>query len=167
MIKLPYRIGYWISQADDTGGDEADEAEQYALNNMITASAQELFTCETVQYIMRETVAYKEQWPQWQGDLDRVLKETDYAIKILNKYVDPKEVSGFKRHMITVAEAVALAFCEAEAAPAAVNESKFERMLSDFLHKLFGKKRDQYSIMGNISAKERDALLELRKALDL
>lgn len=112
LVSLPYRVGLFISQSDETGGDESDEAEMQALDNIITGYSQEVFGAETVQYVISETVSRKSEWDQWSKDLDGLDADCHRAIDILSNVVDDKEVSAFKNHLIEIGESVALAFRE-------------------------------------------------------
>lgn len=112
LVSLPYRVGLSISRSDDSGGDESDDKEMDALSSIITAYSQEVFGCETVQFIISETVARKAEWPQWSENLSAVVSECHEAIDILSGYVDPKEVTAFKSHLIEIGESVAMAFRE-------------------------------------------------------
>lgn len=112
LVSLPYRVGLMVSQSDDAGGDDSDEAEMQALDSLITAYSQEVFGAETVQFIVSQTVARKAEWPEWSNHLDTVEGDCHRAIDILSECVDPKEVSAFKNHLIEIGESVALAFRE-------------------------------------------------------
>ncbi len=112
LVSLPYRVGLFISQSDETGGDDSDEAEMLALSSIITAYSQEVFGAETVQYVISETVRRKPEWKEWSKDLDTIEGQCHRAIDILSDHVDVKEVSAFKNHLIEIGESVALAFRE-------------------------------------------------------
>lgn len=112
LVSLPYRVGLFVSQSDETGGDDSDDAEMVALSNIITAYSQEVFGAETVQYIICETVRRKSEWEEWSKNLDTIEAQCHEAIDILSEHVDVKEVSAFKNHLIEIGESVALAFRE-------------------------------------------------------
>lgn len=114
LVALPYRIGLYVSECDDAGGDESDEAEKQALENIITAYSQEVFGAETVQYIISQTVDRKSDWPQWSKSLDfeQLEEECHKAVDILSRVVDDKEVTAFKNYLVEIGESVALAFRE-------------------------------------------------------
>ena len=116
IISLPYRVGVWISHSDDVGGEEADENEKTALNNILAGFTQDVFGSEVVQFVMAETVSHKESWESWskRTNKDEISKDCSHAIEILKRYVDEKEVSAFKQRLYEIAEAVALAFREYE-----------------------------------------------------
>lgn len=112
LVSLPYRVGLFVSQSDNTGGDDSDAAEMEALTNIITGYSQEVFGAETVQYVISETVRRRDEWDGWSGDLDMIVAQCHRAVDILSDHVDVKEVSAFKNHLIEIGESVALAFRE-------------------------------------------------------
>lgn len=169
LVALPYRIGLYVSQSDDTGGDESDEAERQSLDAIITGYSQEVFGAETAQYVIGETVLRKSEWPAWEQDLDAIEHDCFKAVDILAGAVDEKEVSAFKKSLIEIAENVALAFREYGASTSFFDKI---RMRSDF-----GKSKKDAAKAGvaakdwdqfiNISVAERKALRHVAQALGL
>ncbi len=168
IIRLPYRVGLWVSQADTTGGQEAADQEVQALSNIIEGFAHEVFGSELVQYIMAETVAKKDEWPDWSAGRDSVLADCGLAVDILRDHTDEKDVSAFKARLMEIAEAIALAFSEYEEASAA---DKIFSYMSYFLEKIrtYTKKTSQKSLDEylSISRQERGALGDLARALGI
>lgn len=112
IVKLPYRVGYWVSESDATGGDEASDKELQALHNILDGFSYQVFGSELLQHIMAATLAGKDDWEQWQGDIHAVPKECAEAMEILGSYVDDKDVKAYAVRLMEVGEAVALAFRE-------------------------------------------------------
>ncbi|HBH26104.1 MAG TPA: hypothetical protein DDX54_01715 [Rhodospirillaceae bacterium] len=112
LTRLPYRAGLYVSRADATGGEEADAREMAALAGIVEAFATEVFGCETGQHIITQTVARKAEWPRWGDALSNVPEECRRARRLLAGRVDEKEVHGFTGHLLEIAQAVALAYCE-------------------------------------------------------
>lgn len=169
LVSLPYRVGLYVSQSDESGGDDSDEAEMQALANIITAYSQEVFGAETVQYVISETVRRKGEWDGWSDDLDYVEGECHRAIDILSAAVDEKEVSAFKNHLIEIGESVALAFREYGASTPLIDKIKM------YLYYTSGKRRakksgdvyKEWEQFINISLDERKALCMIAEALDM
>ncbi|MFP4314405.1 MAG: hypothetical protein ACLFR0_08780 [Alphaproteobacteria bacterium] len=168
LISLPYKVGVWLSHVDERGGEEADQEEKDALASIINGFTRDVFGSEVVQYIMTETLENKDKWKKWSEQCDNIHQECQRAIDILNEAVEEKEVSAFKRRLIEIAEAVALAFRE-------YDDLKFITKLKIYL--LYYKERykaakqnqsfktlDQFL---NISLKERRALYALAHTLDV
>lgn len=167
VTRLPYRVGLWVSQSDDSGGDDADEEELSALENIIAGFTEDVFGSEVVQYVMAETLSNKDSWEAWDNELGAVPQECVKALQILQTITDEKEISAFKKRLIDIGEAVALAFREEGGDDM---KRRLAYYVSFFTAKLQGRQQaasaktlDQYL---NISAKEREALNSLALALN-
>ncbi len=167
LVSLPYRVGLFISQSDESGGDESDEAEMQALDAIITGYSQEVFGAETVQYVVGETVQRKSEWDDWGQDVSGIEHDCYKAIDILANVVDDKEVSAFKSSLLEIGENVALAFREYGA-----STSIFEKIM---MRLDFGKSRKaalkagvtpkEWNQFINISLDERKALRHVARSL--
>ncbi len=168
LVSLPYRVGLYVSQSDQTGGDASDEAEEEALSNIITAYSQEVFGAETVQYIVSETVRRKSEWGQWAKNLDTVGDNCREAIDILHDVVDEKEVNAFKNHLIEIGESVALAFREYGKSTPLLDKIKMRLIFSREKKqaKKFGIIYKDWEQFINISLDERRALRSIASALN-
>lgn len=168
LVSLPYRVGLFVSQSDNTGGDDSDDAEMQALDNIITGYAQEIFCAETVQYVISETVRRKSEWVGWSNNLDGIGGECHKALDILYDTVDEKEVNAFKNHLLEIGESVALAFREYGSGTPLAEKIK--------MRLIFSKEKKQAEKIGiiyknweqflNISLDERKALRSIATALD-
>lgn len=168
IISLPYRVGVWLSHADDEGGEEADEEEKTALANILHGFTTDVFGSEVVQYVMAETIAHNAEWEKWSKDMINLEDDCRQAIDILNEAVDEKEVSAFKQRLLEIAEAVALAFREYDNLDFITKMRVYfmyykERYEAARKNRSF-KTIDQYL---NISLKERKALYSLAHTLDI
>ncbi|MCB9983440.1 MAG: hypothetical protein H6861_07195 [Rhodospirillales bacterium] len=112
IVSMPYRAGLWVSHSDDEGGDEAHEKELTALANLIDGFSQQVFGSEMLQYIMHQTLARKDEWESWSGDIDKVPEECKQALEILRAHVDEKDVKVYAMRLMELGEAVAVAFRE-------------------------------------------------------
>lgn len=169
VVSLPYRVGLYVSQSDKSGGDESDEKEMQALSNILQGYAQEIFGAETVQYVISETVAKKDQWGRWGAKVDAVEADCHRAVDVLSELVDPKEVSAFKQHLMEIGEAVALAFREVG------DDMPFLDRLKFYFYYFRGKSRAakqkriymSFDEFLNISLDERKALNKIANALNV
>ena len=112
VASLPYRVGLLVSQTDGRGGSVSDVQEIQALSNIIHAYSGEKFSCETVQYIINETIQREDIWPKWAAEPGDVEGDCEKGVELLRPHVDEKELSGFKTHLMEIGETVALAFRE-------------------------------------------------------
>ena len=166
IISLPYRVGVWVSHADDVGGKKADEEEKTALANILHGFTTDVFGSEVVQYVMAETIAHNAEWEKWSKNMSSFAKDCQHAIDVLKESVDEKEVSAFKQRLLEIAEAVALAFREYDNLGFLSKLYVYlmyykERYQAARKHRSF-KTLDQYL---NISLKERRALYSLANTL--
>ncbi len=168
LVSLPYRVGLFVSQSDQSGGDDSDEIEQAALRNIITAYSQEVFGSETVQYVISETVRRHSEWEKWAGKLDEIEGDCHKAIDILSATVDEKEVNAYKNHIIQIGESVALAFREYGKDTPLMDKLKI--YIFYFKDKMkatkYGVQYKKWEEFINISLRERQALRSIASALN-
>lgn len=167
VVSLPYRVGLWISQSDASGGSDSDAREQQALSSILHAYAEEVFGSETVQHIISGTISQQANWPRWGQNMNEVIVDCRHAVEVLSGVVDPKEVNAFKKHLVEIAESVALAFREVQ--PDMKLGLKVRLYLDYYKNKLKAlrdkrtyKTFEEYL---NISPGERRALITLAEAL--
>lgn len=164
VIRLPYRIGLWVSQSDTAGGREAVESEGQALSNILHAFAEDVFGSETLQYVMSETIRQKNDWPSWSKQVDLVPGECGDAVTLMRQYGEPKDVKALKNHLMEIAGAVALAFREED------SSRSFFAALGLYVSHLFsssGRKRRRFSDFLNVSTSESEALGAIVDALEM
>jgi hypothetical protein len=163
LISLPYRVGLWVSQSDDTGGTESEATELQTLSNIINGFAYEVFGSETMQIILSDTIKHQERWPAWALRLAEVPGDCAIAVDILRTHLDEKDVNAFRNQLLEIGEAVATAFSEFHHKPQANRLSVY---ISFFLSRILQK--PPYKSFGeyiSISAEERKALKALAGAL--
>ncbi len=112
LIKMPYRIGYWVSQSDTTGGDESEESELAALATIVRGYSEDFCKSEFVQRIMELTVENKGKWPEWQSNLNLVPNECRQLIAKLSDELPPREMDALRSNLYEIGLSVALAYRE-------------------------------------------------------
>jgi hypothetical protein len=166
LAALPYRVGYWISQADQTGGEKSDQMELAALECLITSYAQDMCKSEFMQKLMEETIRQKASWSVWQGNIEEFPEECRKACVLLADRLDEKELSGFQENLFEIALSVAGAFRE-DLEMMSPTE-KIKNFSSEFISKissLAGRSADNEVYSKSISPKERAALNKLKELL--
>lgn len=158
LIRLPFRVGMWISQVDRTGGSEAVAREREALDTIVTAYAEDYLKSEFVQRLMEATLAQRAEWDGWTVAMEQVPNECDRVVKILSDHLPVREVSTFKNNLMEIAVAVAMAYRESQ--PAATAMGGFTRLMGHLLGGFRTATADE-----NISALEHQALKELARTL--
>lgn len=167
LVSLPYRVGLFISQSDESGGDESDEAEMQALDAIITGYSQEVFGAETVQYVVGETVQRKPEWDEWGKDVSGIEHDCYKAVDILSSVVDQKEVNAFKSSLLEIGENVALAFREYGASTSLIEKIRMRLDYSKSRKAAFkaGVAPKEWDQFINISLDERKALRHVARSL--
>lgn len=168
LVSLPYRVGIYVSQSDVSGGADSDAQELQALSNILGGFAGEVFTSETVQYVITETLRQQEHWAAWNKLADEVIADCRRAIDVLNDHVEEKEVNAFKQHLMEVGEAVALAFREVEDLSFSKRLAlKIQFMKLEYMAKKQGHVYKTFDEFLNISSAERAVLEDLASALEI
>lgn len=114
LVRLPWRVGMWVSSSDSDGGDEASAAEAEALAAIIVGFVSDSCKGELIQKLMEETVLRRAEWPSWSGDIDSVPEECRIAVDTLSGVLGPRDLASFKANMIEIGFAVASAWDEGE-----------------------------------------------------
>ena len=168
IVQLPYRVGLYVSESDQTGGDESDEQEAQVLASIIQGFAEDVMGAESIQHIISTTLMLKEQWGEWTADLDAVPRECEKAVGIMAQHVSPKDAKAFSTQMYEIGEAVALAFKEYEEGNLIKDlMTRFRYWQDQVYHKRHGLREKTYDEYISISADERAALKKLAIGLQL
>jgi hypothetical protein len=166
IVRLPFRVGIWISESDMSGGDESAAQEREALNTIVAAYAEDYLKSEFVQRVMEMTLARKDEWPKWTDRVDAVPDECDRVMKALATRVPLREVESFKHNLIDIGVAVAMAYREGITEPpedaGAIANLVFS--MKSFFGILFGGFKTA-TADENISAAEHRALVKLAGVL--
>ncbi len=112
IIQLPFRVGYYISASDKIGGDEADQQEMMALENIVTFYVEDTLKSEFVQEAMQKMLAQKHSWEKWKDHIEVVPEECLKATEALVGVIEMKEIWAFKNNLLEIAISVAQAYRE-------------------------------------------------------
>ena len=161
LIGLPYRVGVWISHADDEEGEADDIKEMKALEHIIKSIAHVHEESAFVQEVAQQTLAKKEQWEIWANHSFDILADCEKAITVLKSNVNDNDLKDYRSTLLKIAETVAAAYGEYGMG------AEEEGALSGFLGKVVGKFKgeEQESDFMNISPAEDAALQRLKTAL--
>lgn len=169
LIKLPYRVGLFISMSDKTGGGESDEAELRALENVVTYYVEDFCKSEFAQSIMLETLRNKVDWPNWQVDINHVPEDCKKVFDALADQLEMKDIIAFKNNLLEIAVAVAMAYREFDASEPWIERFKVYLALLIERVKMMLKGQDLPSAdqMLNISLEEKAAINLLADTLGI
>lgn len=167
IIRLPFRVGMWISQSDTTGGGDADDREREALNTIVAAYAEDYLKSEFVQRLMEQTLQQRDQWSTWTKNIENLPAECEQAMTLLATRVPLKEVETFKRNLLDIGLAVAMAYRESdhvEGAEGALGNLIYS--MKEFFKILLGGFRTA-TADENISVAEHKALVRLATTMGI
>lgn len=164
FVRLPYRVGFWVSRSDRTGGGESQEQERQALSAILHGFAEDVFGAETIQVIISETIRQKDQWNSWGREIDLVTSECATAIDLMREYGEDKDVKAFRTQMMEIADAVAVAFREEKRVSVFALCGKYISFV--FSGSSRSRKVQTFRDFVNISAQERKALKAIAVALE-
>ena len=170
VISMPYRVGMYVSNADETGGDEAHLKEFESLMNILTGISEDFCKSEIMQKILYETVGSKTKWRLWNADLDKVPEQCEHIVDLLSPLVDQQsDILSVKETLLDIGVAVAMAFREADddVDQATIDTGFFGKLrqgLSAILPKAESDARFEHL---NISKAERAVLAKITKVLDI
>lgn len=168
LISLPYRAGLYVSQSDQSGGDEANDNELRALENLIYGFSDGVFGSEFTQNVMAATIQSKGDWASWAHGIEQVPAECSDALVILSSVVDHKERNAYAARIMDIGEAVALAFRE-DTGGSFVDRIKlyFEYLKASKRAQAAKLPKRSFEDYQSISADERVALNTLAQALQV
>lgn len=168
IVQLPYRVGLYVSESDQGGGDESDAQEAQVLENLIHGFAHDVMGAESIQHIISTTIMLKDQWAEWGDNLDNVPQECKKAFNVMEQHVSSKDARAFATQMYEIGEAVALAFTEYEEGDFVQDlKTRFEYFRDQMRAKRMGLRPKSYEEYISISADERMALKKLAAGLQL
>jgi len=165
LISLPYRLGVWISDAEDEEGDLDDEKEMKALKHSILAIAKLNEGSPFVQELTRETIRARERWDEWYGESFTATKDLKRLVPSLRSQLGEGEYKAFRKAIMEIAKTVAEAYGEFGDWDDEDEEG--------FLSGLMSKVTSRFSVLSdgdsnhpmNISPGEQSALSELANIL--
>lgn len=169
VISLPFRVGLFISESDQTGGDESAEAERKALENIVTFYVEDTVKGEFAHEVMLNTLNNKDKWMSWAENIEKVPEECLHLTYMLKDHIDGKEIIAYKQNLVEVAIVIAQAYCEFDENSSAL--TKLEVYFNLFLKRIeamfSGEQAQSNDYVLNISPDERAAIKLLSNNLDI
>lgn len=112
LASLPYKVGVFISHADDAEGELDDDREMAALETCIKAITKlhedKPFTAD----IMRQCISMKMDWPRWAAQSFNVPEEAGRAAALLQGKASESEYKNYCSALMEIATTVAQAYGE-------------------------------------------------------
>lgn len=160
LITLPFRVGYYISESDKTGGRQSAEAERIALENIVSSFVEDTVKSEFAHMVMNESLRHKSEWSTWTGNIHVIPEECLKMSEVLTGVIDMKEIFAFKQNLLEIAIVVAQAYREFNDNSGMVQKlNVYLTILMRRIRALFtGDDMPSNEQLLNISAKERSAI---------
>lgn len=169
IIKLPYRVGLFISMSDQSGGEDSDEAEMAALANVVTYYVEDYCKSEFAQSVMLETLRHKADWPSWHADIEHVHEDCKKVFDALTDQLEMKDILAFKNNLLEIAIAVAMAYREFDTSDPWIERFKIylDILIERIKAMIRGETSQSFDQMLNISRDEKAALNKLAGTLGI
>jgi hypothetical protein len=168
IVQLPYRVGLYISESDQSGGEESDAQEAQVLSNIIRGFAEDVMGAESIQHIISTTLILKDQWGDWEDNLEKVPEECAQAIAVMHEHVSRKDARAYANQLYEIGEAVALAFKEyQEGNPVKEFSLYLQYMWDQARAKRLHLREKTFEEYKSISCQERAALKKISRGLQL
>ena len=112
IVSLPFRVGLWMSLADDVPGGQDDRDELEALERILRVIAKTHDQTPFLQATVHVTLKYNKLWKKWQGYNENTLRDTHVALRELLKRRGAEDMKVYRIMLYKIAEAVAAAYNE-------------------------------------------------------
>lgn len=162
VISLPYRVGVWMSHADDEGGEGDDASEGDALDRIIRKVGKRHESSPFVKETVGETLRRRKEWPSWGENILGVAQECEKALKLLKPVLDKPDFDAFRKVLYQIAATVAEAYGEFGEDEDSGGGGLVARLVGSAKNAVSGEKGGEFI---NISAAEREALETLEGIL--
>jgi hypothetical protein len=167
LISLPYRVGIFISNADDVEGESDDKHEMQMLEETLKAISK-LARAPLVAQIFKETLRLKFEWKRWYEKSFDVSADARSAISLLISKADEDTAKAYRAALMEVASTVAQAAGEFEQFDE-IEEGGglFSGLVSKIVSGFSNLSDDDLNHPMNVSASEDGALSTLSAALKI
>lgn len=158
VVSIPYRVGIWVSYADDEGGENDDQNETKALGKVFKDISRSKNLPPFIADVLDEIESAQDRWPEWEAAASDTLGDCTRVLVLLESRASAADNSNYKKLLKKIAYRVAGAhgeFGEAEA-----SGGIFARLLKKL------KPSAQAEDFMNISPAEEEALQNLARTLD-
>ncbi|MCB1563204.1 MAG: hypothetical protein KDJ75_06480 [Alphaproteobacteria bacterium] len=169
LVSLPYRVGVWVSHADDVEGEADDEHEMEALESCIRAVAKKYDGPGLVDDIARETLRRRDSWADWTDRAFNILPEAPRALSLLQSRAGRADAKNYKAALLEIAATVARAYGEFGAFDEWENEGSglFSALAGKIAGAFSSLSQDDKNHPMNISPAENSAISRLAAALKI
>ena len=166
LVSLPYKVGVFISHADDVDGERDDQREIKALESCIRAVGRlhedKPFTSEVAKAALEQ----KDKWPSWIDASFHAPEEARKAVAVLRGKAPEQVRKNYRAFLMEVASTVAQAHGEFSSFDEEQPEGGlFGGLVGRIAGSFKGLSEDDAGHPMNVSAAEDTAISLLAKAL--
>ena len=161
ISSLPYRVGIWISNADDNEGTKIDDKDELkVLEQTIQNFAKASDKIPVAAAVMKDVQDNKRNWAQWNmtATEQAILADAPKAVALCKQHFDEKQLNQYRETIWRVGIFVAQAYGEHV-------DPDNEMHFNNFFGRMFGKGPKAGQNPENMSPKEKAALTKLKQAL--
>jgi hypothetical protein len=161
VVSIPYRVGIWVSHADDEGGERDDRNETKALGKVFSSLTRAKNLPFFIAAVLDEIQSAQDRWVEWEAISSDTLSDCARVLALLESKASASDAANYKKLLKKIAFRVAGAHGEFGEADAP--EGFFARLSAGF-KKL--KPSARVEDFMNISPAEEEALRNLARTLD-
>ena len=165
LMALPYKVGMFVSHADDEDGEADDDKEMQALEESIKAVAN-LYEPESfIRSIIDQTLALKSEWPRWGAQSFHATSDAEKAVSLLNGKASEDDIKQFKTILVEIATTVAQAHGEFNSFDEDEQKSGFGALVGKIVSGFADLSKEDDNHPMNVSVAEESAIEDLKQAL--
>lgn len=112
LISLPYKVGMWVSHAEDEEGEADDARETKALELCLKAVVKLHDSQPFIKEVAVATLNLKIEWPRWADQSFATLADVEKAISLLRGKSSADELRHYRAMLMEIAACVAHAYGE-------------------------------------------------------
>lgn len=114
LVSLFYRVGRWMSDADDTDTNEkSEQAEEAQMFAVLTKLSQSKNAGNLCNEIASEAIRQKGSWARWAKQIDNTITDVTRAKSLIKGQGTNEEFHLFGKSLVSIATSVARAYREA------------------------------------------------------
>ena len=162
LVSLFYRVGHWMSHADDSDlGEDSEQAEEAQMFKVLNKLAHSKNTGALCSEIAAEALRQKGSWARWASQIDNVIPDVARAKTLIKGQANNQEFVAFGKSLVTIATAVARAYRETDDAEDTEEKGFFAWLSEKKDHVVLALSDSEAHKDLNISPAEDSALTEL------
>ncbi len=163
LVSLPYKVGIYISYAEDAEGETDDQREMKALRHCIAGIAKLHEDDALIQEIMKQCLGSKDNWDRWADESFHAPAAASQTIAALKTKAPENTVKKYRAAILEVAGTVARAYGEF----GEFDEDEAEGFFGKIIGSFAGLAHDDKGHPMNVSAAEDSAMSKLAAALKI